>query len=197
MQYLKEEIRNRIISAALNEFMKRGYQDSSMRVIAKNAGVAIGNVYRYFKNKDELFNFIMDPVYTRFTSLVFNLYRAQDQVLEMRLIAKDITDKIMEIYGNHGIELLILMDKSKGSKYENIKDDLVRLVNDRLSNELIPRLEKNGILIKDNFIIYVLAATFVEGIFMIFRQYEEQAKIKDLISQLLILYFEDFYGRFK
>ena len=31
--------------------------NSSMRVIAHNAGIVMGNIYRYFKNKEALFKY--------------------------------------------------------------------------------------------------------------------------------------------
>ncbi|MCX7667930.1 MAG: FGGY family carbohydrate kinase, partial [Atribacterota bacterium] len=49
---IKEEIKSAIISSALKEFYEKGFLDASMREIAKNSNVAIGNMYRYFKNKE-------------------------------------------------------------------------------------------------------------------------------------------------
>lgn len=197
MQYLKEEIRNNIIAAAIKEFTERGYHSASMRVIAADAGAAIGNVYRYFKNKDELFNTIVEPVYIRFTSMVFDLYMPQESVPEMHLMTEDITDKIMEFYDEYAVELLILIDKSNGSKYEDIKEELIRLINYRIKSELTPILKEKGIVIKDDYILYIISATFMEGIFMVIRKYREQSKIKELIGQLLIVFFDDFYKRFR
>lgn len=197
MQYLKDEIRNNIIAAALKEFTEKGYHDASMRVIAANAGVAIGNVYRYFKNKDELFNSIVEPVYTRFTSMVFDLYQTQDSMPEMHLLTEDITDKIMEFYAVHETELLILIDKSKGSKYEDIKDELISLVNFRIKSELAPLFKNHKRVLQDDYILYIIAATFIEGIFMAIRKYRDQAKIKELIGQLLLIFFDDFDKRLR
>lgn len=197
MQYLKDEIRNNIIAAAIKEFTEKGYKDASMRVIASDAGVAIGNVYRYFKNKDELFNSIVGPVYTQFTSMVFDLYQTQDTLPEMQLMTEDITDKIMEFYDKYQTELLILIDKSMGSKYEDIKDELIRLVNYRIKSELNHVFKENGVKLKDDYILYIMATTFIEGIFMVLRKYRDQAKIKELISQLFIIYFADINKRFQ
>jgi AcrR family transcriptional regulator len=196
MQYLKEEIKNNIISAAIKEFNRNGYHDASMRTIASNAGIAIGNVYRYFKNKDELFNTIVEPAYSRFTSMVFDLYQNHDPIPEIHFLADDITDKIMEFYEKYGTELLILIDKSKGSKYENIKEELIRLINHRIKSELTPVFKDKGIVLQDDYILYVVATTFIEGIFMILRKYNDHTKIKELIGQLLIIFFDDFYKNF-
>jgi len=192
---LKEEIKNNIIAAAIHEFKEKGYHDASMRTIATNTGVAIGNVYRYFKNKDELFNSIVGPVYTRFTSMVFELYQSQNSIPEMKLIVGDITDKIMEFYDDYETELLILIDKSKGSKYEDIKEELIRLTNFRIKSELLLVFKEKGIHLEDDYILYIMAANIIEGIFMVLRKYRDQTKIKELMGQLLIIYFDDIHTR--
>lgn len=196
MQYLKEEVKNRIVSAAIQEFTLKGYQDASMREIATKAGVAIGNIYHYFKNKDELFHSIVGPVYHEFTSMVLELYQTNGSIPDIRLLAEEITEKIIEFYEKYQTELLILLDKSKGSKFENLKEELIRLLNYRIKSELNPILQEKAIVLSDDYILYVTAATFIEGMFMILRKYQDQAKIKLLIGQLLVIYFNDFYQCF-
>ncbi len=48
------ETRNRILSAALNLFRERGFDETSMRDIAAAADVAIGAAYYYFDSKEAL-----------------------------------------------------------------------------------------------------------------------------------------------
>lgn len=49
------ESKKRIIDAALRLFSDYGYSKASMRMIANAAGISIGGLYLYFKNKDELY----------------------------------------------------------------------------------------------------------------------------------------------
>jgi AcrR family transcriptional regulator len=49
-----EETRARILEAALSLFRKRGFENATMRDIAKEAGVALGAAYYYFRSKDAL-----------------------------------------------------------------------------------------------------------------------------------------------
>lgn len=62
MQHTKEEIRNRILEAAEIEFDENGYAGASMRKIVSRSGTSLGNLYRYFANKEELFLSIVEPV---------------------------------------------------------------------------------------------------------------------------------------
>jgi AcrR family transcriptional regulator len=43
-----------ILDAALELFLARGYEDTTMRAIAEQAGVALGNAYYYFHSKEHL-----------------------------------------------------------------------------------------------------------------------------------------------
>lgn len=61
MQVKKEEMRTKIMEAAADEFLKRGYEDSSMRVIANKSHTTLGNIYHYFPNKESLLEAILMP----------------------------------------------------------------------------------------------------------------------------------------
>ncbi len=49
-----QETRQRIVDVALELFREHGYDGTTMRMIAKEAGVSLGNAYYYFSSKDDL-----------------------------------------------------------------------------------------------------------------------------------------------
>jgi AcrR family transcriptional regulator len=49
-----EQTRTRILEAALSLFMERGFEATTMRAVAEEAGVSLGNAYYYFESKEEL-----------------------------------------------------------------------------------------------------------------------------------------------
>jgi AcrR family transcriptional regulator len=49
-----EQTRTAIVAAALRLFREKGYEATTMRAIAREAGVATGNAYYYFSSKEEL-----------------------------------------------------------------------------------------------------------------------------------------------
>ena len=53
------ESKKRIIDAAMDVFSRKGYAKANIREIAKAAGISIGGVYLYFKNKEELYKCII------------------------------------------------------------------------------------------------------------------------------------------
>lgn len=47
-------LRTRIMAAARRSFEKLGYRGASIAMIARDAGIAVGTVYLYFKNKEQI-----------------------------------------------------------------------------------------------------------------------------------------------
>lgn len=57
-----EETRRRIVSAALSLFRSGGYDQTTMRAIAAEADVSLGNAYYYFSSKEHLIQAYYDQV---------------------------------------------------------------------------------------------------------------------------------------
>ncbi len=97
MQIQKEEIRQAILKSALDEFLAKGYLKASMKSIAKEAGVAVGNIYRYFKSKGELFEIVVKPAYDQLIFYINN-HDHPDIVPIDRKQQKIIIDDLLEVF---------------------------------------------------------------------------------------------------
>ena len=64
-QYKKEDIRKKILENAKAEFLELGYKNASVASIARKSQIGVGNVYRYFKNKEAILDAIVTPVVER------------------------------------------------------------------------------------------------------------------------------------
>ncbi|MFF3668445.1 TetR family transcriptional regulator [Microtetraspora malaysiensis] len=51
---MAEKTRERIVATALRLFKERGFEATTMRAIAAEAGVSVGNAYYYFSSKEQL-----------------------------------------------------------------------------------------------------------------------------------------------
>lgn len=49
------QTKKKVLGAALKVFSSSGYSGSSIREIARTAGISVGGVYLYFRNKEELY----------------------------------------------------------------------------------------------------------------------------------------------
>lgn len=57
--------KKKIIEAAIDLFATQPYEEVSVAQICKNAGVSNGIIYTYFKNKSELFQYLLEEIITR------------------------------------------------------------------------------------------------------------------------------------
>lgn len=88
-----EQTRELILSTALEMFSRRGYEETTMRAIAEQAGVALGNTYYYFRSKEHLIQAFYDqlqdlhretclPILERETTLKGRLLAVMQQILK-------------------------------------------------------------------------------------------------------------------
>ena len=68
--------REQVLDAALKLFVTRGYEDSTVDDIARNAGVSKGSIYWYFKSKLEILFELTDRYVTESQSQVVRLAAA-------------------------------------------------------------------------------------------------------------------------
>lgn len=196
MQVLKEEMRNRIYEAAIKEFSEKGFSQASMRDIAKDAGMTVGNLYRYFKDKEALFYSVISPAYNSLMELVGESiemvkYRFDTSFFEF------LSEQILKISKEHKIELLILFEGSGGTKYERVKEEMVLVVEDFLKGDFFRRLKEENVEIEDIYLLRVIAVGFVEGMTMINRKYENAEKLQKVAAQFIAFYFSDVFKRFE
>lgn len=60
MQILKQQIKENIIDSSRDYFIKEGYEKATLKDIADKADISVGNIYRYFKSKEEILLEIMN-----------------------------------------------------------------------------------------------------------------------------------------
>lgn len=70
----KEKKINDITNAALEVFLKKGYENTTMESIAKNAGLSKGGLYHYFKSKDMLLMFVNQKINENIENIMFKAF---------------------------------------------------------------------------------------------------------------------------
>lgn len=80
---------HRILEAAVTVFARQGFRQSTISQVAKEAGVADGTIYLYFKNKDDIlvhfFGFKAKQVFDRFREEVA---RGTDSIEKLRNLVR-------------------------------------------------------------------------------------------------------------
>ena len=70
---LDDEKKANILSAARTTFGEHGFQKTTVKQIADQAGLAPGTLYTYFENKEELFSAVVEDIWVRFSTGMRNL----------------------------------------------------------------------------------------------------------------------------
>lgn len=123
-QILKEESRIAIIKAAKQEFLEKGYKGASMRSIAKKSHMTVGNLYRYFKNKEDINMYIVAPTFKEIDSALKKLtsnrvsmetrvYNLKPKFNELKVLLDEFANQLVDIYSAHPTEFNILMLHSR------------------------------------------------------------------------------------
>jgi len=198
MKVLKDEIRDAIVNSAKEEFFKKGYERSSMRSIAKGTNTTVGNIYKYFVNKEALFSHILDPITLELENLINHHddelepgdHSSIDQLIEQQGAI------LIDLVKKSRIELLILMYGSEGSKFKGIKDQLVSLLSQGTKKHLISYYSRsNGSVtgpVPVDPLAYALAQSFFEGIFTLIRNSSNPEEIEKSGIELIKLFFNGF-----
>lgn len=133
MQVLKKEVKRVIQRNALEEFSKFGFEKSSMRRIATNSGFAVGNLYNYFKDKDELFASILEPITIPITDYL-KLQESRDFLAPKESWSveyhMEIASKLVLFIDLNRELLEILVFHSNGSSLENFVDSVIERYTD-------------------------------------------------------------------
>jgi TetR/AcrR family fatty acid metabolism transcriptional regulator len=83
-----EDKHQRIIKAALRVFAKKGFYNSRVSEIAKEAAVADGTIYLYFKNKDDILISVFETEMVKMiSSMKSELSKIDDPVEKVKVFA--------------------------------------------------------------------------------------------------------------
>lgn len=189
MQYLKKEIRENIIVAAIEEFKLHGYADASIRNIANNAEISLGNIYRYFTNKEALYFAVINPFLANVKQVI-----EHDIVFgnsDMRQAAEILVEFLVE----HSDELLIIR-KGNSAHYESFIGYIVQAISQKLREMLERTFPEIDEKIKNPEFYNAIAEGFLTSLFKVLCKDESLEMKKCNVRELITFYFGNMADRF-
>ncbi len=143
MQRKKNDVKLKIKESATKLFFETKYIDVSMRDVAEKSQMTVGNIYRYYENKEILFDEIVKTSYEKTIKLIKisdfiqKFIKPRSRVNEKTLykntrFRKHLISTITNLMVENSTELYILLNNSEGSKYENITELITKMINDTL-----------------------------------------------------------------
>lgn len=121
--------RAKILRIAREEFVAKGFRDTSLRMIAKDSGITVSNIYNHFDSKDALFRAILTPLIERIEAILEEHSSEANMELYMNSSShyRDTTvDEFVGLTKEYRSELKLLFLKSGGSSLEHYKEDILQ-----------------------------------------------------------------------
>ncbi len=124
---------NLILSAAMKEFLEKGFRAASLRSIVKAAGVTTGAFYGYFKSKEDLFEALVGTQYAYFLNC---FCEAQKQFAQLppqqqsenlgSISGACMYDMLLYAY-EHLNEFKLILCCSEGTRFANLIDEMAEI----------------------------------------------------------------------
>jgi len=96
--------RDKIVKAAYECFMEKGYEQTSVRMILEKSGVTTGSFYHFFPSKEELFEAVIDSFLRDYVSAFETICRNRElpAVQRFELLFGELANRMREYYGQLG-----------------------------------------------------------------------------------------------
>jgi AcrR family transcriptional regulator len=149
----------KIIRAAMDEFSEFGYDKASMRRIGQRCGLTAAALYRHFDSKEAMFEALVEPAVTDMKKWLEAHADAPEDAVRSAADIKGGADPEMmwnrieldmmrELIYPRMDEFSMIINKAKGSKYEDFLNELVTDHQERLMPHL-RILREAGYKVKD------------------------------------------------
>lgn len=130
VQTKKDDVKKSIDNAALAVFAMKGFAGATVADIAREAGLSVGNIYRYYPSKEGLFYTVLPPDFVD---------EFMDQIgMKMKTADGIELDKVKEFgpmqirdeaaktfFTDNRLRIVILFDRAAGTRYEGFRKELV------------------------------------------------------------------------
>jgi AcrR family transcriptional regulator len=138
LKQIRDNRREQIMNAALKVFAKRGFIGAKTNMIAKEAGLSEGLLYKYFKSKDEMFISLVQIAVEESMVAFKSVYQFPGSPLEqLRTLSEHILDP-----DNQDGFLLIHQTRIGEGIPDQAKELMKQYSNKRYTKQLAPLFEK-------------------------------------------------------
>lgn len=179
MQVLKDELRHKILLESERLFLERGYDRTSLQMIADKVNISKSNLYHYFRNKEELFYELTDSAASGLRQLILRL---RDKRFDPRTGVREyqvlLTEEVVSLLLAHKYGLLLIMEQAHGTRYEELRAGLI----DMMAAKIAPTLrdEDNADLISA-----IMARNLIDGITQILKMRVRPRDVRANLNRLI------------
>jgi hypothetical protein len=184
-QYKKDLVKESIDAAALTVFASKGYKGTKIADISDCAGISVGNIYKYYKSKEEIFlsvvpeSFIESVKGVLFKKIVLTTNEKSLVLLESSGEFWLNNQGVIEFLVENRERILIVLKNNKGTKYENTKDELIHFLISSVKETSNLNLSNKGNI---DFVLNIIYNSLID---ITLRVLEERYGIEEVKEGLL------------
>jgi len=145
------------------------------------------------KNKEELFESIVDPV---FNSLLNMIRSDNEKHCDIHQFIEESGLEIANLINKKRKEILIILDGSKGTKYEDAKKRYLDMMTTHIEGHIVEKIKITNKSI-NLFLARLFATSFIEGYIEIIRNFGDTARIKEIIFDFMKFTFNGWNSLFE
>ncbi len=181
MQVKKDDIQNRILTVSERLFIKNGYENTSLKMIADKSYISKSNIYRYYRSKDEIYETLVgdarqgirDTMKIFFTPAFIGRYDSEK--------CEEIAGIIAKLMSEHHTGMLIML-RSSGMEDR-------RLVESAITSKFLEACP-----IDDDEIKELISKLLIVGLTDILVNHTEEEEIRGRLRYLLYYHYLGLYG---
>ena len=117
----KEEKRAEILKAAMSAFARKGFSNTRMEDISKEANIGKGTLYEYFSSKEDLFFTLFEKVRDQFYETIYRDVRGEESALKALTSFITATLKAFKEWQDFGFVLLDVWSEHRRGKTVHLK----------------------------------------------------------------------------
>jgi len=191
MQVLKEDVRENMLTAAKKLFLMKGFEGTSMSMIAKEAGVSKSNLYNYFPAKESLFQALVGDALAQIMAMMHHIFDHSPEEFDPKAFSQRTAKALTTVLTAFREEILLLTDASAGTGFEKTKEHIIQQIEDHSLQEFQHfQIETKG---DQAFFVHYVNASFVEGLLEVLRQYESDGWMARNVEMLTAYYIHGYY----
>ena len=133
LQKLKDDIKQKIIEVGKKRFKKEGYENTSMKDIALDAGISTGNIYRYFLTKKHLLNEILKEVEENVSNFVSDI-PSDYQDIDSNLIFEELIELTLKLAKENKDTLKVMLNSETERQFTDFKEQILDMFTNKLAS---------------------------------------------------------------
>ena len=186
---IRKVSREKILSAALELFAKKGFHATSISQIAKKARISKGLMYNYFKSKDKLLDEIIQNGFTELEGLSYHSTKNASPKEQLKSYVSTVLDNLYANLAYWQLYLALLVHPDIQKRYEK----KLKVFRDEYVNQFSKLFRKLGA--KDPKLEAFLLGTYFDGLVLNFIAAEADFPVEEIKEALLSKYIKNDYSK--